>query len=93
MRSLIISFFLPRALAMARVDRVENVAHFLVNRLAEIFRGELQAGLDQAGVLFDGEIGVLILVVENPALPLGDDLVPEFLRSPVRNPTCGKRPR
>ncbi len=71
---------------MRRVNRIEAVFHFFVDRLAEVFLGELQAGFDEVGVLFDVRLGFLSLLSMNPALALGDDLAPELLRGNVVSP-------
>ena len=47
---------LPLALAVRRVDRVEHRLHFVADGFAEGFGALLQAGLDQRGVLLDGEL-------------------------------------
>ncbi len=78
---------------MAGVDCLENIAHFLVHRLAEGFARELQAGLDQAGVFFDREVGVLVLVIDNPALALGDDFVPKLRGGELVSPLAEMRLR
>src|SRR5438270_5258544 len=70
----------PRSIAVSLVDGIEDIFHFLVNRIAEFRRAELQARLDQVCILLDCNIGILVLVVENPALALGNDLVAKFLR-------------
>ncbi len=70
---------LPRALAVGGVDGVEAIFHFFVEGLAEIIGREFQARFDLVGILLDGEIRILVFVVDDPALTLGDDLVAELL--------------
>ena len=79
MRSLIRIFVLPRAVAVRLADGVEHAFDFGVERVAEVLVAELEARLDQRGVLFDGEAGVGVDVAEDPALALGDRLVAELL--------------
>src|SRR5215467_10944937 len=66
-------------MAMGGVDRVENVFDFLVNGLTKFGRGELQPGLNKAGVLLNRKIRILVFVVEYPAFALSNNLVAEFL--------------
>ena len=74
--------------------RVEDFFHFLLDSLAKCRWSELHAGLDQFGVLRDGEIWILVFVVEDPALALGDDLVAKFFGgefvSPLAEGAFGK---
>ncbi len=44
-----------------------------------LFGGLFEPGLDHRGDLLDGKILILVFVVENPALALGDDLLAKFL--------------
>src|ERR1019366_7262667 len=71
--------FLPGAFAVRGVDGIETVFYFFVDGRAEIVGRELEAGLDEVRILLDGETGILVFVVEDPALALGDDLGPKFL--------------
>ena len=54
--------------------------------MAEFLVGELQAGFDEGGVLLDGEGGIFVVVVKDPALALSDDLVAEFFGGEVVSP-------
>jgi len=72
-------FFLPGALAVRCVDGVEAVFYFFVDRLPEVFLSKLESGFDEVGVLLDGEIGIFVFVVQDPALALRDNLAAELL--------------
>ena len=63
---------------MGGVDGIETVFYFFVDSLAEVLRRELHAGLDELGVLLDGEIRIPVFVVDDPALAFGNHLVAEF---------------
>ena len=63
---------------MRGVDGIETVFYFLIEVVAEIVGRELEAGLDEVRILLDGETGILVLVVNDPALALGDDMSAEF---------------
>src|SRR5215469_750971 len=69
---------LPGALPVTGVDLVEDVFHFFVDALAKFLGSKLQAGLDQVGILLNRDVGVLVLVVDDPAFALGDDPVAEL---------------
>src|SRR5580698_621679 len=71
---------LPRAFAMRGVYAVDDALHLSVQRLAEVLRRELHAGLYQLGVLFNGQAWIAVEVVDDPAFALGDHLLAEFLR-------------
>ena len=71
---------------MRGVDRIETIFYFFVESLPEIFGGKFEAGFDQARVFLNRKIGILILVVEYPALAFGDDLVAEFVSGEFVSP-------
>ena len=64
---------------MRLADGVEHAFDLGVESIAECLVAELEAGLDQRGILFDGDAGVGIDVAEDPALALGHGLVAELL--------------
>ena len=86
--------FLPCALAVSSVDLVENAFYFLIDRLPEFFSGKFQAGLNQVRILFNGEVGILVFVIHDPALAFGDYPVAEFFGSefipPLAESALGK---
>ena len=53
---------------------------------AEIVGGKLEAGFDEVRVLLDGQTGILVFVVEDPALTFGDGLVAEFFDGELVSP-------
>src|SRR3974390_527373 len=71
---------LPRAVAVGGIDALDHALHFGVERVAEVLGSEFQSRFHHLGVLFDGEAGILVLVVDDPAFALRDQLVAEFLR-------------
>ena len=54
--------------------------HLGVDAGAKGRRRELQAGLNERRVVFNGEAGVGIEIAEDPAFALGDGLRAEFFR-------------
>src|SRR5208282_5379122 len=70
--------FLPDTFAVGGVDGIEAGFYFFVESLTELVGCEFEAGFDQVSVLFYGQVGILVLVVDDPAFTLGDDLVAEF---------------
>jgi len=66
-----------------------GLALLLFPRPGEFGWREFHAGLDEFSILRDGEIGILVFVVDDPALALGDDFVAELgggeIVSPLRN--------
>ena len=80
MRSLMSSFFFHWPLPW--VAPIESMTPLTlgVEFFAEFVGAELDARLDQGGVLFHGEVRVGFEVAEDPAFALGDDLVAELLR-------------
>ena len=56
MRSLMRIFVLPRAVAVRLADGVEHALDFGVELVAECLVAELEARLDQRGVLFDSDV-------------------------------------
>src|ERR1700674_1041456 len=86
--------FLPCAFAVRGIDGIDAVFYLFVEVAAETVRGELEAALDEVRVLLDSESGILVLVVNDPALALGDDMSAEFFRgefvSPLAERTFGE---
>src|SRR5215469_17133621 len=68
------------------VDAVNDAGHFDIERVAKVLRRELKTRFNQLGVLFDSEAGILVFVVDDPALALGDHLIPKFLRGQLVSP-------
>ena len=56
-----------------------TVLDLFANRSLKARRAELHAGLDERGVLLDGEAGVGVEVAEDPAFALGDGFGAELL--------------
>src|ERR1700687_1674815 len=79
-------FLPPRPLAMRGINRFQNVLDFLVDRLPEVFRGKLHARFDERSILLNRNVGVFILVAQNPALALGHHLVAKLLGRQLVNP-------
>src|SRR5437870_1185692 len=77
---------LPRAVAVCLVDLVQHILDFFIDGFLELFGRKFQPRLDHVGILFDCEIGILIFVIQNPALALGDNLVAELLSREVITP-------
>src|ERR1017187_1684074 len=71
-------FFLPLAVAMRRINRVEHLLHFFFDCLAEGGRSKLHPRFDRFGILRDRQARIVVFVTDNPALAFGDDLVAEF---------------
>src|SRR5208282_3678143 len=78
--------FLPDAFAVGGVDGVEAGFYFFVDALTEIVGRELQAGFDQIRILFDGQVGILVFVVDDPAFTLGDYFVAELCGRQIVSP-------
>src|ERR1700750_2418064 len=70
---------LPLACAVRFADLVENGLDLGTELLPEGFGDKLESGLDQCGVLLDGQIGIRFEIAEDPALALGHGLVAEFV--------------
>src|ERR1041385_1893114 len=73
--------FLPRAIAMRLADGVEHLLHFRLNFLPEANGRKLHSRLDHRGVLLHAKVGILVFVVQDPALAFGYDLVAELIAS------------
>ena len=69
---------LPCAVAVALADAVEDSLNLCIDRFAICRRAEFEAGLNEGGVLFNGDAGVGIDVAENPAFALRDGLRAEL---------------
>src|SRR4029077_6156917 len=61
------------------MDGLDGLLHFGIDAVLEGVRGLIQSRLDQRGVLLDAQGGILVQVVEDPALALGDRLRAELL--------------
>src|SRR5690606_35803748 len=68
---------LPLAVTVGRPERERGFDLAAQLRL-RLGRRHLVPGLDEARVLFDGEVRLLLDVAEDPRFALGDDLVPEL---------------
>ena len=77
---------LPCAVTVGGIDLVEHRSHFFCDRFAKLRRRVFQSGFDQRGILFDAQIRVLVFVVDDPTLALGDDLVAELFRRKFVSP-------
>ena len=71
---------LPSTLAVSGVNGVEDAFHFFFNGLPKSRRRKFHSGLDENGIVCHREVGVLVFVVEDPALTLGNDLSAKLLR-------------
>ena len=65
--------------------------HFFVESLPEVIGRKFQAGFNQVGILLDGQAGIFVLVVDDPALALGDHTGRETLPWRRRIPIGGTR--
>src|SRR5260370_21366124 len=65
---------LPLSFAVSRVNRVERLLHFAIDRLLERVRGLLKSRLDQRRILLHRERRILVQAVYNPALAFADGL-------------------
>src|SRR5712664_1833300 len=81
-------FLLPLSLSVSRVNRVERLLHFAADRLLERVRGRLESWLDQRRILLHRERRILVQIVHNPALALGDRLRSELLARQVIAPVA-----
>ena len=85
---------LPRAFAVCLADGVENAFDLGIERIAKFLVAEFEAGLNQRGILFDGDVGVGVDIAEDPAFALGDGLVAKLLDrnlvSPLAERTFGE---
>ena len=70
---------LPCAVAVGLADGVEHAFDLGVEIVAEFLVAEFEAGLDEGGILFNGDIGVGVDVAEDPAFALGDHVLTELL--------------
>eukprot|EP00050_Salpingoeca_kvevrii_P006099 m.287411 g.287411 ORF g.287411 m.287411 type:complete len:424 (+) comp11770_c0_seq1:400-1671(+) len=84
---------LPLAVGVGAADAAEDALDLINELLLLGIRHHVVAGLDGLGVL-DGIGGAAVVVVENPALALGDDLVAELTGgdavAPVLEAALGK---
>ena len=79
---------------MGLVNVLEALLHFLIDLLFERFRSHFKSRFDLCGIRLDGQRSVPVLIVEDPALPLGNDRLAEFLFgqgvAPVAESALGK---
>jgi hypothetical protein len=71
---------LPLAAAVGVADGGEDGVDFLDELGLLVGRHGVVAGVDGAGVVFAGEVGVGVFVAQDPGFALGDDFVAEFTR-------------
>ena len=64
---------------MGCIDRVERLLHFGVNVFLERLGRPLEPRLDHRSILLHGKIRILVEIVHNPALALGDGLRAELV--------------
>src|SRR5262249_32655466 len=76
----------PRTLAMAAINLIQHILHFLAYRLAKLRWSKLHTRFDQRRILFHRDIGITVFVVEDPAFTLGDNLFPKFFRRKFVSP-------
>src|SRR5258708_23105121 len=84
----------PCTFAVGSVNRIQALLDFTVKLFLEALRRKLKTRLDHCCVLFDGESGVLVNVIENPALALCDNVIAELIAgnlvSPLAESAFGK---
>src|SRR6266478_310223 len=79
---------LPLSFAMRRGYRVERLLYFAVNSLLERVRSLFESRFDQRRILFHGKRGILVQIVHDPALALGDRLRSELFARQVIAPVA-----
>src|ERR1700691_1252401 len=73
-------------MAVGDVDGIQGAFNFRRDAFPEFFVRLLQARLDHLRDLFGGEIGVAVLIVEDPAFALGDHVGAKFLDGKLVTP-------
>src|SRR5262249_49897477 len=85
---------LPLTIAVRAVKLVENIFDLGVHAFAELFGSELETRFNLLGVLFDGDLRILVFIVENPAFAFGNNAISELglrdLVSPLAESTFGE---
>ena len=84
----------PLGLTVGLVDRTKSLTDFVVDCFLEGLGSLIETRLDRRGVLFDGDLRILVEVINDPALALSDRLraelfLGEFI-APVAEAAFGK---